>query len=83
MNLAGTKEFANLEMGRFRELGRRVGVDPVLTEAIVVGTLDRAATAWHDLCQRLAPSDRYREAMQEHWRRVPILTPYAARICCD
>jgi serine/threonine-protein kinase HipA len=80
LKLGGTKQFAAVEMGRFRTLAQRLGADVHETERLVTETLDAIATAWMRVRELQAVTPEYRRALGAFWRKVPILTPYASRI---
>ena len=77
LNLGGTKEFAAIDSGRFRELARRLKENPDEAEEIVTQAIAEAAAAWAQLRDHPAVSPVYRAALQRHWRKVPILQPHA------
>jgi serine/threonine-protein kinase HipA len=80
LKLAGTKSFAAIEMGRFRELARRVGADEAQTARLVEKTIDEIATAWPLVRDLDAMTQTYRDRIHAHWQRVPVLAPHAGRI---
>jgi serine/threonine-protein kinase HipA len=80
LKLGGTKEFAAIDLGRFRELARRVGQRPEDADAVVNRTIAEAVSAWTMLRDHPAVSNGYREALQQHWRKVPLLKPHADAI---
>jgi serine/threonine-protein kinase HipA len=77
LKLGGTKEFAAVDAGRFGELARRLRRSPEETEAIATRTVAELAEAWGGLRDHPAVSGEYREALQRHWRKVPLLRPHA------
>ncbi len=80
LNLGGAKTFVSIEMGRFRELARRVGRDTMHTERLVVETLESIATTWQGLRDYPVTTPEYRSEIASHWQRVPLLKPYATRM---
>lgn len=80
LNLGGTKLFTAIDMGRFRELARRTGEHVAKTERVVEQALQQISTAWTQVIPVAAPADSYRARLVEHWRRVPLLAPFADRI---
>lgn len=80
LNLGGTKEFAAVTLARFRELARRVGESPDVTEAIVTETVVRTATAWADVREHPAVTAAYRNALRRHWQKVPLLQLHTSRL---
>jgi serine/threonine-protein kinase HipA len=80
LKLGGTKDFGAIELARFRELARRIGQKPEEAEGLVSETVAAMATAWGTLREHPAVSREYREALQRHWRKVPLLQPHAAAI---
>jgi serine/threonine-protein kinase HipA len=80
LKLGGTKEFAAMDARRFRELARRLGRSPEEAEAIAVQTVAEAATAWRQVRDQEAATAAYRDALRQHWARVPLLQPHASSI---
>jgi serine/threonine-protein kinase HipA len=80
LNLGGTKLFTAIDLGRFRELARRTGEEVDRTERVVEQTLQQISTAWPHVVSVAAPVDSYRARLVDHWRRVPLLAPFADRI---
>ena len=80
LKLDGAKDFAEVDVGNFRELARRIGGDVRVAETVVHETVARAAAAWATLRDHPAVTDGYREALRRHWQRVPLLRPHALLI---
>jgi serine/threonine-protein kinase HipA len=80
LKLGGTKDFGAIDLARFRELARRIGQKPEEAEGLVSETVAAIATAWTKLREHPAVSPEYGEALQRHWRKVPLLQPHAAAI---
>lgn len=80
LKLGGTKSFASLELGRFRELARRVGKPEAEAADLVEAAIATCAAAWCEVRALPYVSSEYREALRVHWRKVPVLAPHAARI---
>ena len=80
LKVDGAKDFASLDLGNFREMARRIGESEAETAGIVEQTIVEAANAWHGLRDHPHVSDVYREALQRHWRKVPLLRPHALAI---
>jgi serine/threonine-protein kinase HipA len=80
LKLGGAKDFASIDMARFRELAKRVGQRPQAAEQVVEQTVAEAAAAWERLREHPTVTDGYREALQRHWLKVPLLRAYAAAI---
>lgn len=79
LNLGGAKAFVAIEMARFRELARRTGRDPVEAEHLVAQTLETISTAWETMADYEAVTSDYRAELENHWKRVPLLRPFASR----
>lgn len=80
LNIGGAKTFVSIERGRFRELARRVGRDPVQIERLVTETIEALGTAWQGMRDFSWASATYRAEIEAHWSRVPLLKPHAARV---
>lgn len=80
LELGGTKEFAAVDVVRFRELARRIGRDLDETSATVLRTIEEVAAAWGRICDDPTVTPAYRSALQRHWRKVPLLQPHALLI---
>jgi serine/threonine-protein kinase HipA len=80
LKLGGTKEFAAVDVGRFREFARRLGRDPDETSSIALGTIEAVAVAWDRFRDDPAVTPEYRAALKRHWRKVPLLQPHALLI---
>ena len=80
LNIGGTKSFVSIEMGRLRELARRVGRDPVQTENLVTSTIESIGMAWQSMQDFPWASATYRAEIEAHWSRVPLLKPHVARV---
>lgn len=80
LKLGGTKEFAAITIARFRELARRVHQSPDDAEQIVLQTVSQIVEVWNELREDPRVTPAYREALQRHWRKVPLLQPHALLI---
>ena len=80
LKLGGTKDFAAMDLARFRELARRIGQAPEAAAALVEQTVSEAAEAWAKLREHPNVFPEYREALQRHWRKVPLLRAHADAI---
>jgi serine/threonine-protein kinase HipA len=80
LNLGGTKQFTAIDMGRLRELAKRTGQEVAKTETIVEQALHQISAAWPHVLSIARPADTYRARLVAHWRRVPLLAPFASRI---
>lgn len=80
LKLDGTKQFAELDAGHFRELARRVGMDPSRTAELATSTVAAAAEAWAMLRDHPHVTDAYRAALRRHWAKVPLLRPHHDRM---
>ncbi len=69
LSLGKTRRFAELNRGRVRRFAERAG-DPA-SEAIFLDALENARAAW--AAHRDDAPERMRIALDEHWRRVPLL----------
>ena len=77
LNLGGTKQFAAIELGRFRQLAIRCGRDPDAVAMAVELAIDQIAAAWTALSGELVVPEAYRQALRRHWVSVPVLAPHA------
>jgi hypothetical protein len=70
---------AQVDEGAFERLASRAGADRGRTLAAVRESLDRLAAAWPQAAatRQQMPSDQLL-ALQNHWRRVPLLRRFAA-----
>lgn len=80
LKLGGTKDLAAVDMARFRELARRVRQNVEEAEQIVERTLETAVATWRVMREHAVVTPGYRQAMRQHWRKVPLLRPHAAAI---
>ena len=80
LKLGGPKEFAALGVTRFRELATRLRQPPREAEDVVVEAITRIASAWTTLAGHRWVTQEYRQSLQRHWRKVPLLQPHAQLI---
>lgn len=80
LNLSGAKVYGAIELGRFRELARRLDRDVKATERLVSETIEAIVSAWQRLVREVPVLPEYRQELEHHWRRVPLLAPHAGRI---
>ncbi len=80
LKLGGTKDFAAIDLARFRELARRIGQAPEAAAVLVEQTVSEAAEAWAKLREHPNVFPEYRGALQRHWRKVPLLREHADAI---
>lgn len=80
LKLGGTKNFASVDRGRFREVARRIGKPEAEALELVDATLESLVDAWRETRDRPEVSGAYREALLAHWKKVPLLTPHAGRL---
>lgn len=80
LKIDGTKEWAALDVGHLKEFAGRVGEPPQRTLDLFQDVIRRAATVWGELRDHPHVTSEYRQALREHWRRVPLLRPHALLI---
>lgn len=73
LKLGGVKEFARIDRGAFERLADRAGIERPRIGALIDETLDRLHRAWRDLGSEFPLLPTHREAIEEHWQRVPLL----------
>lgn len=73
LKLAGVKSFGEIDRKAFDRLADRAGMDRKGMGRLLGETLDRIRQAWGELGEELPLVPSHREAIREHWRRVPLL----------
>lgn len=73
LSLAGVKEFARIDRRAFEHLAGRARIEPARMAGLVEETLERLRRAWGELRRELPLVPEHRRAIEEHWRRVPLL----------
>lgn len=73
LKMGGAKEFGRIDRDVFERLADRAGIDRPRLHALIDQTLDRLRRAWVELGSGLPLIPAHREAIEELWRRVPLL----------
>lgn len=73
LKLGGIKSFAKLDPGAFERLADRAEIDRSHVAQWLDETLDRLRQAWRELRNELPLVPEHRQAIEEHWRQVPLL----------
>lgn len=73
LKLAGIKSFGQIDRPLFERFAQRAQLDPRRVDELVTGTVERLRATWRDLAPALPLPDAHREALRDHWRRVPLL----------
>ena len=74
LNLGGSKRFEDIRMCAFTRLAKRLDLDPSAVEARVRDAITRIRDAWNTVADDIPLSSSDREAIERHWRRVPLLS---------
>lgn len=73
LKLGGSNRWAELERSRFVWLANKLHVDASAFLATVDDVLERLREAWRGASADLPVSSDHRDALVDHWARVPIL----------
>jgi serine/threonine-protein kinase HipA len=73
LKLAGVKEFARIDRTAFERFAGRAAADQSRVLEEVDATLERLRSVWREIESDLPLSAEHRQALREHWRRVPLL----------
>lgn len=73
LKLRGAKRFGEVDRAAFERLADRAGIERRRLDPLIDETLDRLRAAWKELGNDLPLVPDHREAVEEHWRRVPLL----------
>jgi serine/threonine-protein kinase HipA len=73
LNLASVKEFGRIDRSTFERFaeGAQIGRQRIL--GLIDETLEQLHTAWRALAHSLPITEAHKAALQEHWRKVPLL----------
>lgn len=77
LKLAGRKEFGSIDMGAFRQVAQKAGLDRGEVELAVKDTVRRLAETWPGIVDLLPEAQRV--ALEAHWRSVLLLSSLAPR----
>lgn len=73
LKLGEVKSFAGLDRRTFDRFADRAEIDRSKLEGLIDETLDRLRDAWKGLRNELPLVPEHRQAIEEHWRQVPLL----------
>jgi serine/threonine-protein kinase HipA len=77
LKLAGKREFGDVSTDRVELFGERANIGRKTALDAVMETLERLRRTWRDgACEPFPPA--HRQAMREHWTRVPLLRSIGA-----
>ncbi|MCG8425402.1 MAG: HipA domain-containing protein [Proteobacteria bacterium] len=74
LNLGGSKRFEDIRMRAFTRLAKRLDLDPTAMEAKVRDAVTRICDAWNTVADDTPLTSGDRDAVERHWRRVPLLS---------
>lgn len=73
LELATVKDFGRIDRDAFELFAGRARIDRRRTGRLIGETLDRLRQAWNELRDELPVHPAHRRAIEEHWKRVPLL----------
>lgn len=73
LKLAGVKEFARIDHAAFERFAARAALDATRVLGEVDATLERMRSAWREIESDLPLAGEHRQALLDHWSRVPLL----------
>ncbi|HSL82663.1 MAG TPA: HipA domain-containing protein [Thermoanaerobaculia bacterium] len=73
LKLAGVKLFVRIDGNALDRFAARAQIDRERVSSVVGEALARLRTAWKELRSSLPLVPGHRKAIEEHWRRVPLL----------
>jgi serine/threonine-protein kinase HipA len=73
LKLAGVKEFGQIERSTFERFAEKAQMDKKRALELVDGTLERLRATWQTIASSLPLPEPHKEALREHWRKVPLL----------
>lgn len=76
LKLAATKSFRRLKMETFEVCAEKAGFPKAEMRTLVTTTLERLRAAWPNIQSRIELPDDHRDALEAHWRQVPVLKPF-------
>jgi serine/threonine-protein kinase HipA len=76
LKMAGTKDWFRIDLAHFGRLAELASMDAKGTVSLVGESVEGFFAAWRTLAARDILPRAHVTALQEHWRRVPLLRPY-------
>ena len=73
LNLGGVKDFGRIDRGVFDRFANKAQIETGRVNRTIDETLERLRQAWKELGNDLPLVPPHRKAIEEHWRRVPLL----------
>ena len=73
LKLGGIKDFGQIDRDAFDRLARRANIEIPRLHGLIAETLSRLRQTWDELACDLPLLPAHRDAIREHWRRVPLL----------
>jgi serine/threonine-protein kinase HipA len=73
LKLTGVRDFGRIDRSLFERFAQRAQIDPRRVVELVTDTVERLRATWRDLAPALPLPETHREALKDHWRRVPLL----------
>lgn len=73
LQLASVKEFSRIDRAAFERFGEGAQIDRRRLLELVDGTLEKLRDAWRAIASGLPLPQGHAVALQEHWRKVPLL----------
>jgi serine/threonine-protein kinase HipA len=73
LGMAGIKKFGRIDRQVFGVFAQQARIEAGRMDRLIDETLDRLRQTWRALRDELPLVPAHREAVEEHWRRVPLL----------
>lgn len=73
LKLAGAKEFGRLDRAACERFADKAGEEVARVVDEVDATLERLRATWREIGGELPLPEEHREALEDHWQRVPLL----------
>ena len=73
LNLAKTKRWSELDLGRLRVFAERAGADPERALVQVRETVQKALDLWPQVRREASVSALLHARLEAHWKRTPII----------
>ncbi|MFP2897377.1 HipA domain-containing protein [Corallococcus sp. 4LFB] len=73
LNLAKSKRFEDVSLQSFERLARKLGLGDEDVLPVVTGAVEVALDAWTTLRADLPMPELFKQRIEEHWKRVPLL----------
>ncbi|QAT87079.1 HipA-like protein [Corallococcus coralloides] len=73
LNLAKSKRFEDVSLQSFERLARKLGLADEDVLPVVKGAVEVALDAWTTLRADLPMPELFKQRIEEHWKRVPLL----------